>query len=170
MKQWDLIDVSLIFCDQIGELRSGSPRLTELNDFVRKLYKKKFIDVLSFCEVIIELLYQFFLESILCQESANCWLWQTKVTPIVEGYGGWAFRMEIVPMESAYPGFGELVVSFQHGSLEWPFYPNRLECSLTITLIPAFFIQWWISLLALYIYIFNYGIYIWQYVREQFYD
>lgn len=37
---------------------------------------------------------------------------QTKVTPIVEGYGGWAFRMEIVPIESAYPGFGELVVSF----------------------------------------------------------
>ncbi|XP_057765943.1 uncharacterized protein LOC130986528 [Salvia miltiorrhiza] len=68
----------------IGELRSGSPRLTELNDFVRRLYKKKLIDVLSFCE--------------------------TKVTPIVEGYGGWAFRMEIVPMESAYPGFGELVV------------------------------------------------------------
>ncbi|GER32054.1 Fe/S biogenesis protein NfuA [Striga asiatica] len=33
-------------------------------------------------------------------------LWQTKVTPIVEGYGGWAFRMEIVPMELAYPGFG----------------------------------------------------------------
>lgn len=36
---------------------------------------------------------------------------QTKVTPIVEGYGGWAFRMEIVPIESAYPGFGDLVVS-----------------------------------------------------------
>lgn len=33
------------------------------------------------------------------------------MTPIVEGYGGWAFRMEIVPIESAYPGFGELVVS-----------------------------------------------------------
>lgn len=30
----------------------------------------------------------------------------------MEGYGGWAFRMEIVPIESAYPGFGELVVSF----------------------------------------------------------
>lgn len=29
----------------------------------------------------------------------------------MEGYGGWAFRMEIVPIESAYPGFGELVVS-----------------------------------------------------------
>ena len=41
---------------------------------------------------------------------------KTKVTPIVEGYGGWAFRMEIVPIESAYPGFGELVVSilFNH--------------------------------------------------------
>jgi len=36
---------------------------------------------------------------------------QTKVTPIVEGYGGWAWRMEIVPIESAYPGFGELIVS-----------------------------------------------------------
>lgn len=37
-------------------------------------------------------------------------LLQTQVTPIVEGYGGWAFRMEVVPIESAYPGFGELVV------------------------------------------------------------
>uniref|UniRef100_A0A0A0L3E1 Uncharacterized protein n=1 Tax=Cucumis sativus TaxID=3659 RepID=A0A0A0L3E1_CUCSA len=68
-----------------GELRSGSPRLVELNDFLRHLHKKGLLEVLSFCE--------------------------TKVTPIVEGYGGWAFRMEIVPIESAYPGFGELVVS-----------------------------------------------------------
>ncbi|KAL2538089.1 alpha/beta-hydrolase superfamily protein [Forsythia ovata] len=68
----------------IGELRSGSPRLVELNDLLRRLHKKKMLEVLSFCE--------------------------TKVTPIVEGYGGWAFRMEIVPLESAYPGFGELVV------------------------------------------------------------
>ncbi|EPS69215.1 hypothetical protein M569_05552, partial [Genlisea aurea] len=68
----------------IGELRSGSPRLVELNDFLRQRHKRKLLDVLSFCE--------------------------TKVTPIVEGYGGWALRMEIVPMESAYPGFGELVV------------------------------------------------------------
>lgn len=68
----------------IGELRSGSPRLVELNDFIRQLHKKGSLDVLSFSE--------------------------TKVTPIVEGYGGWAFRMEIVPIESAYPGFGELVV------------------------------------------------------------
>ncbi|CAL5332364.1 unnamed protein product [Camellia sinensis] len=67
----------------IGELRSGSPRLVELNDFIRNLHKKRLLEVLSFCE--------------------------TKVTPIVEGYGGWAFRMEIVPIESAYPGFGELV-------------------------------------------------------------
>lgn len=37
---------------------------------------------------------------------------QTQVTPIVEGYGGWAFRMEIVPIESAYPGFGDIIVSF----------------------------------------------------------
>jgi hypothetical protein len=68
----------------IGELRSGSPRLVELNDYIRHLYKKGRLDVLSFCE--------------------------TKLTPIVEGYGGWAFRVEIVPLESAYPGFGELVV------------------------------------------------------------
>lgn len=68
----------------IGELRSGSTRLVELNDFLHDLHKKGSLDVLSFCE--------------------------TKVTPIVEGYGGWAFRMEIVPIESAYPGYGELVV------------------------------------------------------------
>ncbi|WOL09441.1 hypothetical protein Cni_G18194 [Canna indica] len=68
----------------IGELRSGSPRLVELNDFARHLHKKGLLEVLSFSE--------------------------TKVTPIVEGYGGWALRMEIVPIESAYPGFGELVV------------------------------------------------------------
>lgn len=68
----------------IGELRSGSPRLVELNDFIRHLHKKGILEVLSFGE--------------------------TKVTPIVEGYGGWAFRMEVVPIESAYPGFGELVV------------------------------------------------------------
>ncbi|KAL6995550.1 hypothetical protein U1Q18_005685 [Sarracenia purpurea var. burkii] len=68
----------------IGELRSGSPRLVELNDFIRRLHKKGLLEVLSFCE--------------------------TKVTPIVEGYGGWALRMEIVPIESAYPGFGDLVV------------------------------------------------------------
>ena len=68
----------------IGELRSGSPRLVELNDLLRQLHKKGIVEVLSFCE--------------------------TKVTPIVEGYGGWAFRMEIVPIEPAYPGLGELVV------------------------------------------------------------
>ncbi|GJX77246.1 armadillo-like helical domain-containing protein [Tanacetum coccineum] len=68
----------------IGELRSGSTRLVELNDFIHDLHKQGSLNVLSFCE--------------------------TKVTPIVEGYGGWAFRMEIVPIESAYPGFGELVV------------------------------------------------------------
>ncbi|KAJ0975964.1 hypothetical protein J5N97_017929 [Dioscorea zingiberensis] len=68
----------------IGELRSGSPRLLELNDFIRHLHNKGILDVLSFSE--------------------------TQVTPIVEGYGGWAVRMEIVPIESAYPGFGELIV------------------------------------------------------------
>ncbi|KAI9113087.1 hypothetical protein K1719_015612 [Acacia pycnantha] len=68
----------------IGELRSGSSKLIELNDYIRCLHKKGVLDVLSFCETI--------------------------VTPIVEGYGGWALRMEIVSQESAYPGFGELVV------------------------------------------------------------
>lgn len=37
---------------------------------------------------------------------------QTSVTPLVEGYGGYALRMEVVPIESAYPGFGDLVVRF----------------------------------------------------------
>lgn len=35
---------------------------------------------------------------------------QSTVTPLVEGYGGYALRLEVVPIESAYPGFGELVV------------------------------------------------------------
>uniref|UniRef100_A0A453IYA2 Uncharacterized protein n=1 Tax=Aegilops tauschii subsp. strangulata TaxID=200361 RepID=A0A453IYA2_AEGTS len=34
----------------IGELRSGSPRLVELNDFVRQRYSKGLLDVLSFSE------------------------------------------------------------------------------------------------------------------------
>ncbi|KAJ7558284.1 hypothetical protein O6H91_04G032200 [Diphasiastrum complanatum] len=68
----------------IGELRSGSPRLEELNHFIRQLHHKGDLQVLSFCE--------------------------TKVTPVVEGYGGWALRMEVVPIESAYPGYGDLVV------------------------------------------------------------
>ncbi|KAI5056672.1 hypothetical protein GOP47_0028490 [Adiantum capillus-veneris] len=67
----------------IGELRSGSARLEELNQFIRTLHKSG-LDILSFSE--------------------------TKVTPLIEGYGGWALRMEVVPIESAYPGFGELVV------------------------------------------------------------
>ncbi|MCO5599134.1 hypothetical protein L7F22_053234 [Adiantum nelumboides] len=67
----------------IGELRSGSVRLEELNQFIRTLHNGG-LDILSFSE--------------------------TKVTPLVEGYGGWALRMEVVPIESAYPGFGELVV------------------------------------------------------------
>ncbi|XP_052623847.1 uncharacterized protein LOC128129256 [Lactuca sativa] len=75
----------------IGELRSGSTRLVELNDFLHELHKKGSLDVLSFCE--------------------------TKVTPIVEGYGGWAFRLEIVPIESAYPGYGELVQSYARATL-----------------------------------------------------
>ncbi|CAN0922254.1 Protein SERAC1 [Linum grandiflorum] len=68
----------------IEEIRSGSPWLVEVNDFLRQREKKKWLQVLSFCE--------------------------TKVTPIVEGYGAWAFRLEIVPMESAYPGYGEVIV------------------------------------------------------------
>uniref|UniRef100_A0A1D1ZJ94 Protein SERAC1 n=1 Tax=Anthurium amnicola TaxID=1678845 RepID=A0A1D1ZJ94_9ARAE len=68
----------------IGELRSGSQRLLELNDFIRQRFNKGLLDVLSFSE--------------------------TLVTPIVEGYGGWAFRMEVVPIESAYPGFGDIIV------------------------------------------------------------
>lgn len=67
----------------IGELRSGSARLEELNQLIRTLNKGG-LEILSFSE--------------------------TKVTPLVEGYGGWALRMEVVPIESAYPGFGELVV------------------------------------------------------------
>lgn len=51
---------------------------------MRQRYSKGLLDVLSFSE--------------------------SEVTPIVEGYGGWAFRAEIVPIESAYPGYGELVV------------------------------------------------------------
>ncbi|KAF9687587.1 hypothetical protein SADUNF_Sadunf02G0108900 [Salix dunnii] len=47
----------------IGELRSGSPRLVELNDCIRQLHKKGLVEVLSFCE--------------------------TKLIPFVEGYGGW---------------------------------------------------------------------------------
>ncbi|KAL6318321.1 hypothetical protein AAG906_039413 [Vitis piasezkii] len=89
----------------IGELRSGSPRLVELNDFIRHLHKKKQLEVLSFSE--------------------------TKVTPIVEGYGGWAFRMEIVPIESAYPGFGELI-SADHINSCKPV--NRTDPSYTVTL------------------------------------
>ncbi|KAK6245270.1 hypothetical protein SCA6_008360 [Theobroma cacao] len=68
----------------IGELRSGSQRLEQLNDFLRHLHKKQMLEVLSFCE--------------------------TKMTPIVTGYGGVAFRTEIVARESAYPGFGEIVL------------------------------------------------------------
>ncbi|GAV82035.1 PGAP1 domain-containing protein [Cephalotus follicularis] len=98
----------------IGELRSGSPRLVELNDYIRTLHKKGLLEVLSFCE--------------------------TKVTPIVEGYGGWALRMEIVPIESAYPGFGELVVlestdhinSCKPLSREDPSYTETLQLLLKL--------------------------------------
>lgn len=80
------------------------------------------LEVLSFGEVIGVDFFLFFGEVIECigVHAHICLEFsllikivsQTKVTPIVEGYGGWAFRMEIVPIESAYPGFGELVVSY----------------------------------------------------------
>lgn len=104
---------------QIGELRSGSPRLVELNDFIRQLHKKDMLEVLSFGEVnwcgfafLLEV--SIWVRACMHLEfrTLNTIVSQTKVTPIVEGYGGWAFRMEIVPIESAYPGFGELVVSY----------------------------------------------------------
>lgn len=127
-------DVTLLTCLtlfsiwQIGELRSGSPRLVELNDFIRHLHKKGMLEVLSFGEVI-GVGWLFLLEVIECIwvhahmhlefRMINTIVSQTKVTPIVEGYGGWAFRMEVVPIESAYPGFGELVVSYPfHVSLQ----------------------------------------------------
>lgn len=43
---------AIYFFVQIGELRSGSPRLIKLNDFIRRLHKKGALDVLSFCEVV----------------------------------------------------------------------------------------------------------------------
>lgn len=41
----------VVVFSQIGELRSGSPRLVELNDYIRHLHKKGVLQVLSFCEV-----------------------------------------------------------------------------------------------------------------------
>jgi hypothetical protein len=69
---------------QVGELRSGSPRLEQLNRTISLLHSKGHLKILSFSE--------------------------STVTPLVEGYGGYALRLEVVPIESAYPGFGELVV------------------------------------------------------------
>ena len=43
--------ITYINAMQIGELRSGSPRLLELNEFIRQRYSKGFLDVLSFSEV-----------------------------------------------------------------------------------------------------------------------
>lgn len=40
---------------QIGELRSGSPRLEELNHYLRHLHKDGHLDVLSFSEVCLSL-------------------------------------------------------------------------------------------------------------------
>ncbi|XP_073396493.1 uncharacterized protein [Physcomitrium patens] len=77
--------IGLVFrpAPSIAELRSGSPKLEELNRFIRQLHDKRGLNVLSFNE--------------------------TKVTPLIEGYGGYGFRMEVVTKDSAYPGFGELV-------------------------------------------------------------
>lgn len=41
----------LSYLVQIGELRSGSPRLEELNHRLRQLHKEGHLDVLSFSEV-----------------------------------------------------------------------------------------------------------------------
>lgn len=38
---------------QIGDLRSGSPKLEELNHYIRMLHNKRGLDVLSFSEVNI---------------------------------------------------------------------------------------------------------------------
>ena len=59
---------------------------------------------------------------------------QTKVTPIVEGYGGWAFRLEIVPMESSYPGYGKLVVSF------WSQNHKKKKINIILEMVAGFLI------------------------------
>lgn len=61
---------------------------------------------------------------------------QTKVTPIVEGYGGWAFHAEIVPIESSCPSFGELLVSV---ILIVKFSPNEELLSSFSEKIPTIF-------------------------------
>ncbi|CAI5461660.1 unnamed protein product [Closterium sp. Yama58-4] len=65
-------------------LRMSSPHVEGLNTMLRHMHKQGRIQVLSFAE--------------------------TKVTPLVKTYGGLTLRLEVVPLESAYPGFGEFVV------------------------------------------------------------
>ncbi|CAI7931155.1 unnamed protein product [Closterium sp. NIES-54] len=65
-------------------LRMSSPHVEGLNTMLRHMHKQGKIQVLSFAE--------------------------TKVTPLVKTYGGLTLRLEVVPLESAYPGFGEFVV------------------------------------------------------------
>lgn len=67
----------------VAQLRYG-PHLEELNDFVRKLHKKKKVEVLSFLE--------------------------TGKTAFLTGPKGYAINVEVVPLESAYPGYGDLQV------------------------------------------------------------
>jgi hypothetical protein len=110
---------------QASELRSGSARLNELNLFFHTLSKSG-LKVLSFSEVcalnpltpgrsVSIISISICTYSSTCNDgvySCNLFMFlQTKVTTLVEGYGGWALRMEVVPIESAYPGFGKLVVS-----------------------------------------------------------
>lgn len=68
----------------VGDLRTELPRLHELNRRLKQFVQSGQVDVLSYAE--------------------------TKVTPLVEAYGRIALRMEVVPLESAYPGFGTIIV------------------------------------------------------------
>ena len=45
---------------------------------------------------------------------------QTDLTPLVKGYGGFNLNVEIVPMESAYPGYGDIVVKPMHSNIVLP--------------------------------------------------
>ncbi|GJP63983.1 hypothetical protein CLOP_g21023 [Closterium sp. NIES-67] len=65
-------------------LRMSSPHIEGLNTTLRHMYKQGKVQVLSFAE--------------------------TKVTPLVKTYGGLTLRLEVVPLESAYPGYGAFVV------------------------------------------------------------
>lgn len=68
----------------VEDLRSVSPRLDELNNVVKRLHQKGQLAVLSFSESLL--------------------------SPVVRTFGGLALKMEVVPLESAYPGFGDIVL------------------------------------------------------------